>query len=736
MTLSSLDRDALWLKAKYAYHALPLPVGMKRLLLRQTGRMRRLFVPIVATCFPEPLADSANLHETTLSLQLKESPNPTVSLIIPCYGQLRYTLQCLLSVQEFLPCAEVEIIVVDDASPDGQYDLLASVPGLRVLRNSSNLGFIGSCNAGASIARGEYLYFLNNDACLMRGSVDELLATLCLFPQCGVAGSQLLYPNGKLQEAGAVLLADASAINVGRFDDPNRSEYSHLRVVDYCSGASIMVRRLQFLDLGGFDVSFSPAYYEDADLCLRYGQRGLCTLYQPLSRVVHYEGISNGLSENAGVKAHQVVNQRRLHERWRDVLFSHEVANPFADISFPRGSCGRVLLITNQIPHPDTEAGSICELNLMLLLRAAGWQPTLLPEYCSGYESGYSELCQGLGVELVYPSAFSSLKSWLRRRGSSFHLVVLFRPETCHERLPLIRRHCPAAKLIYYPHDLHYLRFQREAEVLNRPDYVQRAKTYRQVEHANSRQADLTVLLSDEERRFLCSELPEASVSTLPLVLAEAPAHPSRRSSARAGDIVFVGNFRHSPNQDAVWFFVAEVLPRILLEWPDAVFHVVGPAPPPHIVALGSSQIRIHGFVEDLDTFLSEMHVSVLPLRFGAGVKGKLGVSLRASLPVVSTSIGVEGVPIHAGTQALLADQPAAFADAVLRLLADSALRESLGKAGLQLFQEHWGSRQAYCQLVEILTSLGLPAHAQPVQDPIPLYPLSRSAWPGFHCAS
>lgn len=734
MKLLPIDRYSFWLKTKRAYHAFPFPFGLKRFLLRQTSTVRRLLVPIAATRFPEPLSYSADINKVIRSLNIATCPAPIISLIIPCYGQLRYTLQCLLSIEQFKPNLDLEIIVVDDASPDSEYDILASVPGLRILRNDSNLGFIGSCNAGASIANGEYLHFLNNDTCLTRGSIEELLNTLRLFPQCGVVGSQLLYPNGKLQEAGAVLLADASAINVGRFDDPNSSEYAYLRIVDYCSGASIMVRRDQFLSLGGFDAFFSPAYYEDADLCLRYSQRGLCTLYQPLSRVVHFEGVSNGLSENSGIKAYQAVNQSRLHGRWRDVLFSHQAAN-FADLSLPRGACGRVLLITNQIPHPDTDAGSICEINLMLLLRAAGWQPTLLPECCAGYEPGYSELCQGLGIELAYPSSFSSLKSWLRKRSSAFDLVVLFRPETCHERLPLIRRYCPRAKVIYYPHDLHYLRFQRESELLGQSDYMQRAENYRLVEHANSRKADLTVLLSEKERQILGSALPEALLATLPLVLAEASAYSSRSPSARARDIIFMGNFRHSPNQDAVSFFVAEILPRILLEWHDAVFHVVGPGAPPHILALDSEQICIHGFVEDLDAFLSQMHVSVLPLRFGAGVKGKLMASLRAALPVVSTTLGIEGVPINPGCEVLVADQPAAFAEAVLRLLADPELRESLGMAGLQASKALWSSSLAYRHLAEILDRLGLPTHSQPAQDPIPLYPLERSTWPGSHCA-
>lgn len=728
------DRYAFWLYLKSLYHSFPLPMVVKRLLLRQTVRFRRSFLFAGLMAFPEPLAESADLLQAIQTLSIQSSDRPVVSIIIPCYDQLRYTVQCLLSIQRIRPHVDLEVIVVDDASPSDDYSAFVSVPGVRVLANSTNMGFIGSCNAGASIARGQYLYFLNNDTCLLAGAIDELLTTLRLFPQCGIAGSQLLYPNGKLQEAGAELSPDGTAVNIGRFDDPHHSRYQYLRVVDYCSGASVMVRRDQFLGLGGFDPYFSPAYYEDADLSMRYRERGLFTLYQPLSRVVHYEGISNGRDESHGIKAHQIANQSRFSSRWHDVLSTLVPLNEDLGFSLPRNTVGRVLVITNQIPCPDIDAGSICELNLMLLLRAAGWHPVLFVEHGASRESGYAQqLCQGLGIELVTPTAVSGLRSWLRQRGDGFDLAVLFRPETCHERLQIVRRYCAKAKILYYPHDLHYLRFEREAYVLSSLDCLKRAGQYRAIEHENSRLSDLTVLLSEDERTILASDLPGVCVATLPLVLSDAPTGLLRVESDCARNIVFVGNFSHSPNRDAVRFFLADVFPFIVAGRPDAVFHVVGSSPPPDIVSMNGPSVRIHGFVEDLDLYLSGMDVSVLPLRYGAGVKGKLGVSLRAGVPVVSTHLGVEGVPLKAGKHALLADRPDTFAEAVLALLDDPALRSSLRTAGQSLFAEHWGSRRAYRQLLDLLSALGLSGHSEPNQDPIPLLPFPRSHWPGSH---
>ncbi len=730
----SVDRYAVWIQAKALYHRLPAPLGAKRWLLRQTVKLRRLLSPLASAEFPDPLAQLPDLEQAVAALGFPHSPAPELSIVIPCHGQFAYTVQCLASIAAHPPAVPYEVLVVDDATPSEDYAALGTVAGIILLRNTRNLGFIGSCNAAARQARGGHLLFLNNDACVTKGALDELLRTLRLFPQCGVVGSMLLYPNGRLQEAGALLFRDGSAANVGRLDDPSNSPYGFLRSVDYCSGASVMVRTEQFLRLGGFDSHFAPAYYEDADLSMRYRQAGLDTLYQPLSRVVHYEGISNGRFEDSGIKAYQAANQRKFLDRWHQLLDGYPQANaPHAD-RLPRGMQGRVLLLTNRLPRPDVDAGSICELNLCLLLRAAGFQPTLIPEQSLGYEAGYAELCQGLGIEVVVPP-LSGVKSWLRARGATYDLVVLFRPETAHERLALIRRFCSRAKVVYYPHDLHHLRFEREAAVLGKPELLQRAATYRAIEASNTRKADLTVVLSEEEERLLRRDFPSARVATLPLVLgaADGPADPlaSGQAGAPAHQLVFIGNFQHSPNRDAVQHFVEVVLPLILADCPDAVFHVVGPNPPPSIQALASDRVIIHGFVEDLDCFLRSMSVAVLPLRYGAGVKGKLGVALRAGLPVVSSSLGVEGVPVLDGQHALIADDPTGFAAAVLRLFADPSLCRHLAGGGQALFAAQWGSAHAYRRLVAMLANLGLEPAPQPAQDPIPLYPIARADWPG-----
>jgi GT2 family glycosyltransferase len=185
--------------------------------------------------------------------------DPRASIIIPVHNQLQYTLCCLTALNQSGDATPFEVILVDDASTDGSADLLPRIDGLRYHRNEENLGFIGSCNAGANLARGEFLAFLNNDTLVQPGWLDALLATFSCHPDTGLAGSKLVYPDGRLQEAGGIVFSDGSAANYGRNGDPGDPRYDFVREADYCSGAALAIRRSLFADLGGFDAHYSPS---------------------------------------------------------------------------------------------------------------------------------------------------------------------------------------------------------------------------------------------------------------------------------------------------------------------------------------------------------------------------------------------------------------------------------------------------------------------------------------------
>jgi GT2 family glycosyltransferase len=213
-------------------------------------------------------------------LVVPSSASPDVSIIVPVHGKFATTWTCLDSLSRVPASASFEVIVADDCSPDRTPETLARVRGIRVERNAKNLGYGATNNAAAKVARGRWLCLLNNDTRVTPGWLGELVSTFDLFPNAGLVGARLLFPDGRLQEAGAIVFSDGIASQYGRKRDPERPEFSSARRADYCSAACALVEKSLWDRFGAFD-----------DRSLRHGP-----------------------------KAHQVTNHRRFVERWRDVL--------------------------------------------------------------------------------------------------------------------------------------------------------------------------------------------------------------------------------------------------------------------------------------------------------------------------------------------------------------------------------------------------------------------------------
>ncbi len=648
--------------------------------------------------------ENQNIHAAGISITT--SDNPLVSVIIPIYGKVDYTLRCLASVAAHPPFVEFEVIVVDDCSPDDSLDALnQKVKGIRVLRNERNQGFIRSCNIGAKAAKGQYLYFLNNDTEVTEGWADALLRTFSDFPGTGLAGSKLVYPDGRLQEAGGIIWQDGSAWNFGRYQDPKLPIYNYAREVDYCSGASIMVPKSLFEELGGFDERYLPAYCEDSDLALKIRDKGHRVIYQPLSTVIHYEGITSGTDTTQGAKAYQVENSKKLFERWKQLLQFHQAPGNDVDNAKDRRATRRVLVLDHCTPTPNQDAGSVTAFNLLLLLREMDFQVTFIPEDNFLYVPEYTTALQRNGIEVLYAPFFISVEQHLKEQGARYELAFMFRPGVIERHLNAIKKHCPKSKVLYCTVDLHFLRMAREAELQKDKAKERLAQEMQQRELAAIQAADASIVHSTAELELLRPMLPEAKLHVFPLIM-DAKGTTKRFSERR--DIVFVGGYQHTPNVDAVQHFAKDIMPLLREQLPGVRFYAVGSKPPEEIKALACEDIIITGFVEDLNPLLDKMRVSVAPLRYGAGIKGKIGIAMAAGLPVVATPMAAEGMSLTDGENILVADGPVAFANAVARIYRDEALWCSISQNGLAFADTAWGTEAAWGILATILADLGI----------------------------
>ena len=268
---------------------------------------------------PAPRLRSATPADDIAILEFPAAPAPRVSILIPVYNELDVTVECLLALQQSMPEASVEIVIADDCSTDPDVRRLAEVPNLVYLRQDTNAGFIGNCNAAFEKCRGEYVLLLNNDTQVMPGAIDLMVAVLDADRTIGAAGPKLIYPDGRVQEAGCILKPNGEAGMVGLFADPNEGGYCYDRDVPYCSGAALLVRRHLVGDTL-FDTAFRPAYCEDADLCLRLIDAGYRIRFVSAAVVLHHLSVSSNRQSVTRKLRTITRNQQTLAERWGDLL--------------------------------------------------------------------------------------------------------------------------------------------------------------------------------------------------------------------------------------------------------------------------------------------------------------------------------------------------------------------------------------------------------------------------------
>jgi GT2 family glycosyltransferase/glycosyltransferase involved in cell wall biosynthesis len=587
-----------------------------------------------------------------------------VSIIIPVYNQLRFTQACLASIQEHQAEHSVEVIVVNDCSTDGTRQILEKIPGLVYLRNEKNLGFVASCNRAAAHARGNYLVFLNNDTVVTENWLSTLRETFDLEPNAGLVGSKLIYPDGRLQEAGGIIWRDGSGWNRGKFDDPRKPEYNFLREVDYCSAACLMLPKSLFQSIGGFDSRYIPAYYEDTDLAFKVRAAGFKVLYQPLSEVFHFEGATGGTDISTGTKKHQEINRKAFAAKWKEALATKPANGDVAALEqLPQGY-KRILVIDNSLPMPDRDSGSLRMFQILTILSHLGHRVSFIPDNLSNIPP-YADELRKRGIEVIERPHISRVSEYLKLYGSKFDVVILSRCGTARRHINEVRLRLPAARVIFDTVDLHFLRAVREAELTGNLQGKMLAQEMKQQEHQLLNQADETWVVSEAERELLLQDSPGKNIQIISNIVEIR--EPTTSFAARA-DFLFIGSFLHPPNIDAVLYFVNDIYSLVVERLPGVKFYVIGSNPPAEIVALGSTNIIVTGQVPDVRPCFDAVKLSIAPIRYGAGVKGKINQSMGFGVPVIATSIAVEGMCLRDRQDVLIADKPEEFASALIDL--------------------------------------------------------------------
>ena len=706
---SFAERSAQWLAATKVRagnrHVSELPRYIVRAaqVLREGGPKALLGLVksrIFAAVDSHPGSAACYQREGSLApIEFRCAEVPTVSIIVPASGKELATFGCLKSILDKTEAISYEVIVAGDCSKAEIATIFEYVKNAAVVCAPGDLHHARSCNSAAAQARGSHLVFLNNDTLVTGGWLRSLRSAFDWEKDVGLVGSKVIYPDSKLQEAGRVITHDGLGQSCGRLRDANEPEFNYLKEVDCCSPVCVMIDKAFFNDIGMFDEGYESAEYANMDLALRIRKAGRKVLYQPRSVIVHFGANTSGRRQAASDRE---KDRELLCRRWGESLGGPGFSGALAGASRGDDRKSRILAIEARMLAPDQDSGSYRMVELLKVLRELDYKVTFAAANLE-YREPYVGDLQERGIEVLYRPYVASIEEYLRIKGKQFGTIVLCRVDLAKWLIDTVRRYAPETRVIFDTVDLHFLREERLARVKNSPSLMALAGKRKNTELETAAKADVVIVVSSVEKEILREVDGDLRIEIVSNIH---DLHGCERPFHERNHVMFLGGFEHFPNVDAVKFFVTSILPIIQLKLPGIRTYIVGNKPPDDIKALESLNVCITGYVEDLSFYFNECRVFVAPLRFGAGVKGKMNMSMSYGLPIVGTSVAVEGTYLEDEEDVLIADDPQPFAEKVVKLYQDEKLWNKLSRNSMRKLETHFSRAVAKRTLKGILERL------------------------------
>jgi O-antigen biosynthesis protein len=631
-------------------------------------------------------------------IELDRPPDPRVSVVVLAWRQDALLARCLRSLASHRSSVPFETIVVLNGASEPVRRLIADeVSGAVVVDSRTNLGFAGGNQHGAAVAKGEHLVLLNDDAMVLPGWLDHLVGAVESVDAAdvGAVASSVVDAGFRVQEAGGVIWSDGTTSVLGRGGSVDDVLRAGRRTVDYASACSLLVRRSVWDEVGGLDEGFVPAYYEDVDLCLALRRAGHRVVVEPRSMVVHDESASSTTSFKHFMFRR---NHERIVERWAAELAHQPDRLSLGDDAVARAArrldrrhgVPAVLVIDDRAPRPSGGAGYARMLETLLDLHQA---PGLRLVFGPGlHRDRAAEVAlASLGVPVVV----EPLEEHLADPDAHYDLVVLSRPENAERYAGLVRTHHPEATLVYDAEALFHRRLTLQAELTDhdhdRAAVVERARHFESFESRLREICDHVISLSTDEAAWFEASPGAAAVSYVPPVASRWDVAPADWDRRRNG--VFVAGWLAgavSPNGDALRWLRDAVLPVALAEAPGLQVGVTGTLPD-ELRELVGSGIVSSGDVDDLRALYASARVALAPVRYGAGVKIKVIEALQEGVPVITTTVGAEGLPAELQDLLVVTDDPEEMGHELARLCTDRAAW-SRQRLRIEAAARRWGA--------------------------------------------
>jgi O-antigen biosynthesis protein len=645
-------------------------------------------------------------------LDLPQAENPEISVLLVLFNRAELTLACLRALAEN-HSERMEIIIVDNNSRDETTLLLDRLRGVRIIRNAENRNFLLAVNQAAKEARGDYVLLLNNDAQVLPGTLHCALKTIRSAPDIGAVGARLILLDGTLQEAGSIIWRDGSCLGYGRGDNPFAPMYMFRRDVDYCSGAFLLTPRRIWEELGGFDESFKPAYYDETDYCTRLWERQLRVVYEPNAVLLHYE-FASSRSVSDATDLHR-EHQRVFAARHQNLLSTHldsDVNSILPARMKDRGKT-RVLLIDDRVPHTWWGSGFPRARVILFTLLKQDCFVTVYPlsEFNEDWSSVYADMPAEIEFMIGYGPTL--LEPFLRNRQCYYDTIVVSRPHNMKILKPLVEAHpdwFEGVNIIYDAEAIFATRDVTFAQMNGTPLTGEQANGFLQAEIELASAADCVLAVSELDSEIFRKH----GIETVRTVGHSIAAAPTPRSFSGRNGFLFVGAIHEevSPNGDSVIWFLEDILPKIQAELgSDIPFTIAGINKSERVKQLATSSVKIVGHVRDLTKIYDAARVFVAPTRYAAGIPHKVHEAAARGLPIVATPLLASQLGWEDGNPFLVGNDSDSFARKCIELHRNSALWEKLRNAGIERIRTECSVEVFEANLKDSLTQAGTGKH-------------------------
>jgi glycosyltransferase involved in cell wall biosynthesis len=562
---------------------------------------------------------------------------------------------------------------------------------------STSVAKVTEVNLAAQKAKGTLLFILTSGADMQPGCVAELLRTYETLDEAAISACHLQV-NNLLWFVGGNINRDGTLSDRGYDIDPNHYSLASLCDVDFCPLGSLLISHKSWENLGGLKEEFATFNYAFADACLRLRRAQHAVLCQPLARIVNTYALP---VEDPWADA---LDRRLFRTIW-DVELT---LNPFLLSASRSDSCPHILFVDHLIPEPDKDAGSAATFSYVQIFLKMGYRITFVAANSQVYAGRYTDDLRRMGVICPCEPISTDAGVFIEENCHRFDVIMLFRVHTANQFMDVIKRQAPDARIIFNTVDLHFLREERQALFSKSPALLDQSYITRLAELNIIARSDCSIVLSQFEYDLISSTIPEANVSLIPIALEI----PGRHAEfGLRNNIVFIGGFLHRPNVDSIIWFTSAVWPEVLKLSDDISLLIVGSNAPPEVKSLHSPNDRINfiGQVENLDDLFHSCRLSVAPLRYGSGIKGKIITSLAYGVPCVATPEAAEGMGLKAGAEIIIASDPSDYAHTIVEVYNDRDLWYSISDQGLSFAEANFSIKSITSKVRNMLETISAP---------------------------